>query len=129
MYIRYTLYTIVAVLVIILMIRFMKKGKKENFKSRNQLPMYEYKVTSKIIPGIQRASNMYDYPTANLEDAVQLPDGMYFAKTNFGDCIAFVNGKKMECHIKGINENLYGKTLTATNFEKRNTKVHQLFAK
>ena len=131
MYTRYAIYGLVAFLIMLLLIRMLKNRnkKRESFKSRNQLSMHEYKVTSKIVPGIQKASSVYDYPTANLEDSVNLPNGMYLAKSNFGDCVAFVNNKKMECHVKGLKENLYGKTITVSNFDRRNTKIHQLFAK
>lgn len=76
-------------------------------------------INSRVIHGSKTSSNLYDYPTANIANNINLPCGIYTAESNFGDCICMVLSPfNIECHIKKFNKNIYGKELKLRNIKK-----------
>ena len=74
------------------------------------------KINGKVIIGLQLGKKLFDYPTANISNSINLPKGMYLADSNFGDCICMVfHDDIIECHIKDFNKDIYGKTLKLKN--------------
>lgn len=130
-YMDYIIYVLIGIVLITMYLRFRrKKNKTEGFSDSHEDEddnIFNYVVESKVIPGIQKASDVYDYPTANLAKKVDIPDGMYFATSNFGDCVCFCKDSKLECHVKGLNDNLYGKTMKVSEFERKSTEFHKVF--
>jgi len=80
------------------------------------LEHHDLKRIGKIKYGNKIASNLYNYPTANVILKHGLPLGVYNANSNYGPCICLI-GKKdfLECHIKNFNKNIYDKYIKLEN--------------
>ena len=77
------------------------------------------KITNNIEKGDGYISRIYGYPTANIENIINLECGTYTANSNYGDCACLViNPKKIECHIKNFKGDLYGKKLKLYNIKR-----------
>ena len=62
-----------------------------------------------------------DFPTANIEFDCQ--KGVYLCETNYGYGLAIcIKANKLEVHIMGFNEDIYGKNLEIKNMKEINKK-------
>jgi len=81
---------------------------------------YNNILNQTILKGDNICSYIYDYPTANIINTINLPFGIYQATSNYGDtlCIVFYIDNIIHCHIKNFNKNIYNKKLSLYNIKK-----------
>ena len=91
---------------------------KNNFIFYKQLS-YKNVINQTILKGDNICSLIYDYPTANINNTINLPYGIYKATSNYGEslCIVFYTSNIIHCHIKNFNQDIYGKKLSIYNIE------------
>ena len=64
-------------------------------------------------------SRLFDYPTANIKNSLNLPCGVYQGDTNYNRPVTIYsnNSNELECHIHKFNKNIYDKKLTINNIK------------
>lgn len=90
-------------------------------------------ISGIVKKGSGEGNPIFDYPTANIDNTVNLPCGIYIANSNYGDCVLLSLTKSIiECHIKKFNGNLYGKKIVLKNIQKldgKNNRTVNIFNK
>ena len=77
---------------------------------------YQNSISAIVARGEKMATNVYDYPTANLDINHDIPCGVYSADSNYGKCVCFIPSKNsLECHIKNFNKDIYGEKMDLKN--------------
>ena len=116
---------LISILLFLILLILLIKNKKQTNKLINN-------TSGKVIYGHQLGKNIFDYPTANIKNNINLPEGIYIANTNYGDGICMVFNKYIiEIHIKNFNKNIYGKIIKLTNIKnlKDSNNIHKLLKK
>ena len=88
---------------------------------------FDNNIRGIVLDGEKVASNIYDYPTANISVKHNYNPGVYSADSNFGKCICFIPSKySLECHIKDFNKDIYGKELVLNNLKENNDNLSKV---